>query len=484
MICISVTPTSRRLAKADLLNAAHRADMIELCLDHLVKEPDVGDMLEGVNKPVIVSCRRKEDGGHWQGDEEQRLQLLRKAIVAGPAYIELELDVAGDVPRFGETKRVVSYTSLHKPLSGVDDVFLEASNAKADVVKFTWPTPTLDAAWPLLVEVTKKRELPVVGQGLGRAGRTFSILAQKFGSPWIYAALEPGMEAHPGQPNVWELEETYSWDEIDRKTRLVGVVGFGSSDEKTVKIFNAGFRALGKNIRCLPLALGRIDKLAKMLDTLKINVLLVSPLFAEDVLEFADHAEEAAVEAGFADLVVKQSDGWHAFNTLWRNALKAIESTLGVQDDGSRPLDRRNVLLIGANATARALAWGVKRRNGVLSVTDPDDEEARKFAQRFDVRMVPFASVYDTLADVVAFTDPHIVVGHKRAELNPGYLKPAMTVFDACKLPDETEFLREARERGCRVVSPRDVFVDQVAARFKAITGEELPPDALAAGLG
>src|SRR5215218_3704661 len=127
MICISVTPESRKLAKVDLLNASRQCDLIELCLDHLVKEPDVGDMLDGVTKPVIVSCRRPHEGGKFQGTEEERQGLLRQAIIAGPAYIELDLDVAAKIPRFGKTKRIISFSSLDRPLENVDELITRAA---------------------------------------------------------------------------------------------------------------------------------------------------------------------------------------------------------------------------------------------------------------------------------------------------------------------------------------------------------------------
>ena len=111
MICISVTPVSRKLAKVDILNASRYCDLVEVCLDHLVKEPDVGDLISGFDKPILVSCRRQQDGGQYHGSEEQRLAPLRQAIVAGPEYIELELDTAAGIPRFGETKRVVRHQS-------------------------------------------------------------------------------------------------------------------------------------------------------------------------------------------------------------------------------------------------------------------------------------------------------------------------------------------------------------------------------------
>ncbi len=108
MICITVAPTSRTLAKVDILNACRYADVVELALDHLIKEPDVKDLIEGFDKPIIVSCRRKQDGGQFEGSEQERMGLLRQAIVAGPAYIELDLDIAPKIPRFGKTQRVIA----------------------------------------------------------------------------------------------------------------------------------------------------------------------------------------------------------------------------------------------------------------------------------------------------------------------------------------------------------------------------------------
>lgn len=480
MICISVTPESRKLAKADLLNASRHCDLIELCLDKLIKEPDIGEMISGIDKPILISCRRQEDGGKFKGTEEERQALLRQAIIAGPAYIELELDIAKKIPRFGETQRVISYTSLDEPLGNVESIINQARQADADVVKFTWPTPTLDAAWPLLAAVTKKREVSVVGMGLGRPGLTFALLGRKYGSPWVYAALEKGMEAHEGQGTVWELNELYNWNDISPQTKFVGVVGgFGEAGTTAVKALNAAFKALELDVCCLPLELGGFDKLDKMLDILKVAALVVTPRRGTDMLDFAGHIEEDAEQGRYADLLLKQPDGWHAYNTIWRSTLKAIETVLGRQSSEDRPLDRRNVLVIGAGGLAHAVAHGIHRRKGVLSIAAPADDQAKKLAQKFDCRHVPFSTLYDTLADVVVIADPRVTMGHRKSDVNPSLLRESMTVADVANLPEETELFREARARGCRLVEPMNVYKDQLATQFKAITGQELPADAV-----
>ncbi len=231
MICITVTPESRTLGKVDILNAASKGDIVEVCLDHLIKEPDIKDLLSVTTKPVIVSCRRPQDGGKWDGTEDERLMLLRQAIVAGPAYVELDLDIAKKIPRFGKTQRVISFTRLDQPEHDLDAIIEEARAVQADVIKFTWPTPTIDDAWPLLkaASASTKGSVPIVGLGLGRGELTFLLLSEKYGAPWLYAALENGMEAYPGQATVFELEETYHLRDIDRSTAFIAVTGFGDS---------------------------------------------------------------------------------------------------------------------------------------------------------------------------------------------------------------------------------------------------------------
>ena len=88
MICISIAQESRRFALADMVNAARQCDLVELRLDRFGKAPDVGELLAAKPKPVIVSCRRPQDGGQWNGSEEERLTILRQCVVKKADYVE------------------------------------------------------------------------------------------------------------------------------------------------------------------------------------------------------------------------------------------------------------------------------------------------------------------------------------------------------------------------------------------------------------
>jgi 3-dehydroquinate dehydratase/shikimate dehydrogenase len=483
MICISVTPESRQLAKVDIYNAANQCDLVEVCLDRLQKEPDVKDMISGSKKPVLISCRPPHEGGKFDGTEEERLALLRQAILAGPDYVELDPDSAMKIPRFGKTQRVISFASLTRPLHDVEAAFDEATRCKADIVKFTWPTDTLESAWPLLAVVSQKRMLPVVGLGLGRCGLTFSLLGRKYGSPWIYAALEKGMEAFPGQPTVGELDDVYRWREVDPKTRFIGVAGEGVAEIAISKILNAAFDISGMNTRCLPLDFKSLEPLPKMLEILKIPAIIATPHAGRRVMGLAATGDDVAKAAQFSDVVIKSSDSWQAHNLVWKSALRALEAKLGKQSAEDRPLDKRNVMIVGSGGLAISLSHGVKRRHGLVSICSGDETEAKKIAASGDLRYVPVAKLYDTLVDVIVLTANSMDHGSKKSPLNPSLLRQGMTVMDLSDLPGESIFTQEARERGCKVVEPAEVFADYVGSLFKSLTGQELPPDAFSQGL-
>lgn len=483
MICISVTPESRQLAKVDIYNAANQCDLVEVCLDRLHKEPDVKDMISGSSKPILVSCRQPEEGGKFDGSEDQRMALLRQAILAEPAYIELDPVTAQKIPRFGKTQRVISFASQTRPLGNIEEAFDEAVRCKADVIKFTWPTETLETAWPLLAVVSQKRALPVVGLGLGRSGLTFSLLGRKYGSPWIYAALEKGMEAFPGQPTVGELDNIYRWRQVDSKTRFIGIVGSGVAEVATSKILNAAFDKLKLNTRCLPLDFKSLDQLPKMLDILKIPAIIATPSMGGRLMGLASKGDEISTQSKMCDVVIKQADGWQAHNLIWKPALRALEAAIGRKNPEDRPLDRKNAIILGSGGLAISLAHGVKKRNGLVSIAAGDEVEAQKIAQQADIRYVPSAKMYETLVDVVVVTVPNMDYGTKKSPINPSMLRSGMTLMDLSALPDETPLNEEGRMRGCKVVEPSEVFADYLGSLFKSLSGQEMPADAFAVGL-
>src|SRR6201991_971786 len=102
LLCVTIGRGRHRHLIAEHKHLAEQGcKLVELRLDFLVTPPNLKTLLAERPCPVIFTFRREKDGGRWLKSEEERLMLLRQAIVAGVEYVDLEEDIAAKVPRFG-----------------------------------------------------------------------------------------------------------------------------------------------------------------------------------------------------------------------------------------------------------------------------------------------------------------------------------------------------------------------------------------------
>ena len=100
MIAVSIGRGRHRMMIAEYRHLADQgAELIELRLDYIVRAVNVKRLLAEKRTPVIITCRREQDGGFWKHSEQDRIMLIRTAIAEGVDYIDLEEDIAAAIPR-------------------------------------------------------------------------------------------------------------------------------------------------------------------------------------------------------------------------------------------------------------------------------------------------------------------------------------------------------------------------------------------------
>jgi 3-dehydroquinate dehydratase/shikimate dehydrogenase len=484
MICISIAQESRRLALADMLNASGQCDVLEVRLDRFTKAPEIGELLANKPKPVIMSCRRQQDGGYWKGTEADRIALLRQCVISKADYVEIELDIADQIRKFPPAKRVITYTNLSETPPDIAKTYEEAQKKSPDVIKLTTLARTVEEAWPLVQILAKQRE-PTVVVGLGKPGVMLNVLGKKLGAPWTYAALEKGMEAYPGQPTARDLNEVYHYNEIDRGTRFVGVTGFDDQEFLTVAAVNAALKHFAMPARCLPLPMGKVALFQKIIDATKLAAVVIDPLHRGAILEITNEPDDAAKESGSADVIIKTEEKWRGYNTLWRAALSALEDALRSKSKAEKPLEGRVVMIMGVNALARSMAYAVKSRGGVPIIASRDGGAAQMTAQQFQCRHVQFEAIYSTMHDILIVCSEEKEKLREKARsgeagVHGGYLKPGMGVMDLTAMPHTTRLLDDAELRGCVVVSPKQILLGQLEQQVRLVTGKDVPRELLA----
>ncbi|WP_437187968.1 shikimate dehydrogenase [Planctomicrobium sp. SH668] len=479
MICVTLGRTRNKMMLVEHQTLAQRgAELVELRLDWIARSPRLGELLKNRPTATVVTCRRPEDGGRFSGTEEERRILLRQAIGAGVEYVDIEEDLAKVIPRFGKTKRIVSYHNFQETPDDIEEIHARMCELDADIVKVvTMANSPIDNV--RLLNLIKGAKIPTIAFCMGEYGIVSRILCGKFGAPFTYCTFSKERVMAPGQLPYEEMKKLYRFDSIDAETAVFGVLGDPIGHSWSPLLHNVAFKRMGMNAVYLPLRVPpeEFQETLKAYETLGIRGYSVTIPHKQAALKFAQKADQASQSIGAANTLFKNSAGeWCAANTDYQAAMDAIH--LGLEKKGENSLSGKRVLILGAGGAARAIGLGVSKTGAVLMITNRSKDRGSKLAEELKCQYVTWANRGSVSADVIVNCTP---IGMS-PEMNASpyeqfWFRDGMVVFDTVYNPENTLFLKEAREHDCVTVSGIEMFVRQAAAQFKYFTQKEVSLD-------
>lgn len=185
------------------------ADVLELRIDLLKVDARTAlcDIRE-TGLPVIITNRMKQEGGGWQGAEEERIRTLISLLPMADA-VDIELcardrDMVVKKARdTGKTVIISTHDFKKTPASNVmSGIIRESVAAGADVAKLAVMPNSLEDVHRLL-EVTLHANVAVCTIAMGEKGRHSRVVAPIYGSAMTYGYV--GKATAPGQLRVDEL---------------------------------------------------------------------------------------------------------------------------------------------------------------------------------------------------------------------------------------------------------------------------------------
>ncbi|MFH1268454.1 MAG: shikimate dehydrogenase [Planctomycetota bacterium] len=480
MICVSIGRGRHRFVIATHKHLAEQgAELVELRLDYINGPVNLKRLIADRPTPVVITCRRKREGGKYKGSDEERLLLLRSAIAEGVEYVDLEENVAGEVPRFGKTRRIVSLHDFRKTPDDLEAIHGRLAALDPDIIKICTmanrPSDNLR-----MLRLVRQSKVPTVGLCMGDMGIPSRLLAGRFGAPFTYATFSHERVLAPGQLSFEEMKDVYHYDEINRETDVYGVVADPVGHSLSPLIHNAAFRHLKLNKVYIPLRVPRED-LLEFIDQaseMGIRGLSVTIPHKETVIAKLTEVDDAVEGIGAANTVVFQGDRRRGLNTDYQAAMDSLEALVGPADDEHGPLEGKTALVLGSGGVGKAIAFGLVRRKAKVVLSDGLPERAEELAGRLKCRAIDWSLRHTVGADVLVNCTP--VGMHPNVDDTPyekHYLRPAMIVFDAVYNPENTLLVKEARARNCRVVTGVEMFVRQACLQFKHFTGHDGPAE-------
>lgn len=480
MICVSLGRGRHRFAIATHKHLAEQgAELVELRLDYIKGPVNLPRLIHDRPTPVVITCRRRRDGGQYKGDEEQRLILLRNAITHGVEYVDLEEDVAARVPRFGDTRRIVSLHDFRKTPDDLEVIHARLAQLDPDVIKICTMANRPSDNFRML-RLVEKSKVPTVGLCMGYMGIPSRLLTGRFGAPFTYATFSEERALAPGQLSFEQMRDVYRYDEIDRETDVYGVIADPVGHSLSPLIHNAAFRHVKRNKVYVPIRVPRED-LAAFLDeapSMGIKGLSVTIPHKEAVVERLTEPDDAVRGIGAANTIVFEGGRLRGYNTDHCAAMESLDAVLSQSPGEEGRLEGKTALVLGAGGVGKAIAFGLIHRGAKVVLTDGVADRAEELAARLGCRAIDWSLRHTVTAELLLNCTP--VGMHPHVDETPfdkHYLRPGMIVFDVVYNPENTLLVKDARSRNCRVITGVDMFVRQACLQFKLFTGHEGPAD-------
>lgn len=230
-ICVPVTGLNLGEFLENLNMIEKFCDFVELRVDYIedLKIEDVDVIASEVKMESIFTCRKKNEGGKFEGSEEERLKILEKALGKNFDHVDIELSSIDQInlsERSNQTKIICSYHNFDKTseYKDLESVVNQIRDKDIDILKIAMMSNNEEDNNKLLkLFLNKVKDEEMIVLGMGEAGKITRILLPLLGGYLTYASIG-GRETASGQIDIEELKNIYKIiSPLFNKGRLRGV---------------------------------------------------------------------------------------------------------------------------------------------------------------------------------------------------------------------------------------------------------------------
>ncbi len=259
---------------------------------------------------------------------------------------------------------------------------------------------------------------------------------------------------------------------IDARTKLYGIIGNPIYHSLSPAIHNEAFKRLGMNAVYLAFEVKNLREAVTGIRGLGVRGVSVTTPFKTEVVPLLDQVEGLARKIGAVNTIINREGKLTGYNTDCDGALQALEEKMD-------PTGKK-IVLLGAGGAARAIGFGLMKRNCQLTVVNRSKEKGEKLSKELGCSYLSLSSLVrmktgELEADAVINATPvGMCPRDGETPIPRGLLKKKMLVMDIVYQPLQTRLLHEAKQRGCVTVNGLEMLMRQAAAQFEIWTKKKL----------
>lgn len=467
MLCLTLTGPTMEKNEQTLKKSGALADVLELRLDCIdcknQSELKMAELFPSLtDKPVILTCRRKSDGGLFTSNEINRFKLIKKVSKGNFSYVDLESDL--HKKRFEKSlaeRKIVIIKSYHNTAETPSDFIgifkrLCTCNCIPKLSVKINKTDDLIALYKFSQTIPKDQKHILIG--MGNFGVPSRILYKKFGSFLTYCS---DREIAPGMLNIKDMKNLYRADKVTDKTDIFAVIGNPVLHSKSPSIHNSAFRKIGFDGVYIPCETDDCRKFITFAELVGLNGFSVTAPFKTEIIPYLGIVSDECKKTGACNTVVRAHNTWKGLNTDYMACEKLFSDA-----------KKKNVIVLGAGGAARALVSFFVSKKSYVTVFNRTEERAQATASCFGCKYDSIANLknYSKKADIVIRA-----VSTNTDNAKALKFEGSETVCDLYYKPEMTSFLKRAQKEGCRIITGLDFLLEQAKFQFKAFTGTPFP---------
>jgi 3-dehydroquinate dehydratase/shikimate dehydrogenase len=475
-VCVPLCEKNLDALRSACGRAVEWADFVELRLDCLDRTPEnISELLQDLARPVILTFRPSEQGGHRNLSREERRSFWKTAPRGESIWWDVEGELVQDLsPDWSHV--IASHHDFSGVPSDLQQIYERLAKTPAHVLKIAVQAHDIVDCLPIfqLLDRTRREGREVIAIAMGNAGIATRVLGPSRGAFLTYGALDDESATAPGQVNAAKLCSLYHIDHIDDETMICGLIGLPVMHSVSPLIHNNSFAAEEINGVYLPFEVKDVDSFFKrMVDprTRELNWnlrgLSVTAPHKQSVMQHLDWIDPNAKEIGAVNTVVIENDRLLGYNTDAAGLIEPLLQRFG-------PLADREVAIIGAGGAARAAVWALQQQQARVTLFVRNVEKAQKLAEVFNISCELLSSARFDGYDLVINATPLGSGEHiDQSPATAGQLNGARCIYDLIYNPSETKLLREARQVGCETLGGMEMLVAQAKLQFELWTGKK-----------
>ncbi|KYC44612.1 MAG: Shikimate dehydrogenase [Candidatus Methanofastidiosum methylothiophilum] len=476
MITTSIIPSSQEEAIDLLEKALSKGDLAEIRID-LVKDLNLLELSRRFDKKrIIVTNRKKDEGGLFEGNESQRILPLIDAIKIGFGFVDIEFSSIDSLDALllkkrefnSDTNVIGSYHNFEDTPSNLNEILSEVKNKGQDIIKIV--TFANDISDNLIIRnllLSKKDgNKKIISFLMGERGEVSRVLCCSWGSFTSYAPLKNLAATAPGQIPIEILKDVYRVNSINEKFDIYGLVGNPVKESIGYYVHNKLFSYY--NIDAVYLNF-LVDDINKFMSAFKnqFKGLCVTMPFKEKVIPYLDTIDQMALKIGAINTIKVTKEGLLGTNTDWIGAVYSIEKMSQIKN--------KKVLILGAGGAGKAIAFGIANRQGQILISNRDPKKAVELSEKIGGETILWEDRNKVDFDIlINATKIGMAPEENSCPMEDSFFErdlSGITVFDAVYSPIFTKLLLRSKKQGAKISNGLDMYIGQAMAQFELWTG-------------